>query len=135
MGKLYKSKQRPPFLSALCLLTFIGSSIGFIGYFLAALFFEKTSEFIVKYSSWHSTEAISPLYFTLLMALFTLSLTGAIRMWKLHRDGFSLYVFAQLAILFVPVIWIDWQAFSTTNAIFTAVFVVGYGLNWKVLKN
>jgi len=85
-----KSTQRPPFLSALCLLTFIGSSIGFIGYFLVALFFEKSSELIVKYSSWHSTEVILPLYFTLLMALFAFSLTGAIRMWKLHRDGFFL---------------------------------------------
>jgi hypothetical protein len=68
------------------------------------------------------------------MALFAFSLTGAIRMWKLHRDGFYLYVFAQLAILFVPVVWIDWQAFSTTNAIFTAVFAAGYGLHFKVLK-
>jgi hypothetical protein len=129
-----KKNQRPPFLSALCLLTFMGNSIGFIGYFLAALFFEKTSELIIKYSSWHSTEAISPLYFTLLMALFALSLTGAIRMWKLHRDGFYLYVFAQLSILFVPVLWIDWQALSTTNAIFTTIFVVGYGLNLKFFK-
>jgi hypothetical protein len=129
-----KKNQRPPFLSALCLLTFMGNSIGFIGYFLAALFFEKTSELIIKYSSWHSTEAISPLYFTLLMALFALSLTGAIRMWKLHRDGFFLYVFAQLSILFVPVLWIDWQALSTTNAIFTTIFVVGYGLNLKFFK-
>lgn len=134
MEQKEKRNQRPPFLSALCLLTFMGSSIGFIGYFLAALFFEKTSELIVKYSSWHSTEAISPLYFTLLMALFALSLTGAIRMWKLHRDGFFLYIFAQLAILFIPVIWIDWQAFSTTNAIFTTVFVVGYGLNRRFFK-
>lgn len=126
-----QNNHRPPFLSALCLLTFMGSSIGFTGYFLAALFFKKTSELIIKYSSWHSTDTISPLYFTLLMALFAFSLTGAIRMWKLHRDGFFLYVFAQLAILFVPVMWIDWQAFSTTNAIFTTVFVVGYGLNWK----
>jgi len=129
-----QNNQRTPFLSALCLLTFIGSSIGFIGYFLAALFFEKTSELIIKYSSWHSTEAISPLYFTLLMALFAISLTGAIRMWKLHRDGFYLYIFAQLAILFIPVLWIDWQAFSTTNTIFTAIFVTGYGMNFKELK-
>ena len=128
------NNQRPLFLSALCLLTFIGSSIGFVGYFLAALFFEKVSELIIKYSSWHSTEAISPLYFTLLMALFALSLTGAIRMWKLHRDGFYLYIFAQLAILFIPVLWIDWQAFSTTNTIFTAIFVTGYGMNRKRLK-
>lgn len=134
MEQTEKKKQRPPLLSALCLLTFIGSSIGFFGYFIATLFFEKTSELIVKYSSWHSTEAISPLYFTLLMALFAFSLTGAIRMWKLHRDGFFLYVFAQLSILFVPVLWNDWQALSATNAIFTMVFVVGYGLHLKKLK-
>ncbi|MBW6534799.1 MAG: hypothetical protein K0B11_07305 [Mariniphaga sp.] len=129
-----QKNQRPPFSSALCLLTFIGSSIGFVGYFLAALFFEKTSELIIKYSSWHSTETISPLYFTLLMALFAFSLTGAIRIWKLHRDGFYLYVFAQLSILFIPVVWIGWQALSATNAIFTTVFLVGYGLNWKVFR-
>ena len=134
MEQTEKKKQRPPLLSALCLLTFIGSSIGFIGYFLAALFFEKTSELIIKYSSWHSTEAISPLYFTLLMALFAFSLTGTIRMWKMHRDGFFLYVFAQLAILLVPVLWNDWQALSATNAIFTTVFVVGYSLHLKKLK-
>ncbi len=134
MEQTEKKYHRPPFLSALCLLSFIGSSVGFVGYFLAALFFENTSELIVKYSSWHSSEAISPLYFTLFMALFAISLTGAIRMWKLHRDGFYLYVFVQLAILFIPVLWIDWQAFSTTNAIFTTVFMVGYGLNWKKLS-
>ena len=126
--------QRPPFLSALCLLTFTGSSIGFVGYFLAALFFERTSELIIIYTSWNSTEAISPLYFTLLMALFAFSLSGAIRMWKLHRDGFFLYVFAQLAILFIPVVWINWQAFSAANAIFTTVFILGYGFHFKAFK-
>ncbi len=123
--------RRPPFLSALCLLTFMGSSIGFFGYFLASLFFEKTTELIVEYSSWHTTEALSPAYFTLLMALYALSLTGAIRMWKLHRDGLMLYVIAQLSILFIPVIWNDWQALSHTNTIFTTIFIVGYWLNRK----
>lgn len=127
-------KSRPQFLSALCILTFIGSTIGFFGYFLASVFFEKTSELIIQYSSWHSVENISPVYFTLLMALFALSLTGAIRMWKLHRDGYFLYVFAQTIILFLPVVWINWQAFSVSNAIFTVVFVLGFSLNWKYLK-
>ena len=126
--------KRPPFFSALCLLTFIGSTTGFLGYFLAALFFDKTLEIIVKYSSWHSTEAISQLYFTLLMALYAISLSGAIRMWKLHRDGFILYVFAQLSILFIPVIWFDRHSFSETNVIFTAVFVTGYALCLKYMR-
>ncbi|MDX9907976.1 MAG: hypothetical protein GX792_09755 [Bacteroidales bacterium] len=126
-----KTTQRTSFLSALCVLTFIGSSIGFAGYFLASLFFEKTTELIIKYSSWSSVETLSPAYFTLLMALFALSLTGAIRMWKLHADGLYLYIFAQLTILFIPVIWNDWQAFSQTNAIFTLIFITGYWLSRK----
>lgn len=122
-------KKRPDFLSALCLLTFIGSSVTFVGYFLASLFFEKVSGLIIKYSSWHSTAAISPVYFTALMALSALSLTGAIRMWKLHRDGFYLYSFAQVVLVFLPVIWIGGQAFSVSNAIFTVLFIIGYALN------
>ena len=121
-------------LAALCILTFIGSTTAFIGYFLASAFFEKTSELIIKYSNWHSVETISPFYFTILMVLSAISLTGAIRMWKLHRDGFFIYTISQLIFLFLPVIWLDLNAFSVTGAIFTAVFVVGYAMSWKLLR-
>ncbi len=128
------SSGRPSILSALCVLTFIGSTIGFIGYFLAAIFFEQLSGFIIQYSSWHSTDTVSPLFFTILMVFYALSLTGAIRMWKLHRDGYLFYTISQLAILFVPVILINWAAFSFTNSIFITVFVIGYGLNLKKMR-
>jgi len=114
-------------------MTFAGSGIAFLVYFLTSVFFERCSEIIVKYSSWHSTDEISPVYFTILMALYAISLAGAIRMWKLHKDGYLLYIIAQLGILFVPVLWIDWYAFSVTNSIFTAVFFIGYGINWRSL--
>jgi hypothetical protein len=127
-------KKRPDFLSALCILTFIGSSLAFVSYFLASVFFEKSVEIIIKYSSWSSVEQISPLYFTALMVLYAFSLTGAIRMWKQHRGGFYLYTLAQLIILFLPVIWVDSQAFSVTNTIFTGIFIVGYGWNLKWMK-
>ncbi len=129
-----KTGKRPAFLSALCILTFIGSGVAFLAYFAAALFFDKTQEIIIRLSSWHSAAAVSPLFFTILMTLYALSLTGAIRMWKLHRDGLFLYLFSQLAILFLPALWIDWQAFSVTNAIFTLIFIVGYGVHRKWLK-
>ena len=127
-------RERPAFFTALCILTFIGSGIGFFLYFLAAVFFEKTSEIIIKYSNWSSVDAISPVYFTALMALMAISLTGAIRMWKYHRDGFFLYIIAQLGILFLPVFWIDWKSFSDTNAIFTGIFFIGYALNYRRFK-
>lgn len=129
-----KTTTRHPFLSALCILTFIGSTFGFIGYFMASIFFESTSELIIKYSSWHSVEAISPIYFTVLMVLSAISLTGAIRMWKFHRDGFFIYSISQIVILFLPVIWIDWNSFSVANAIFTAIFILGYVWSLRWLK-
>jgi hypothetical protein len=127
-------KKRPSLLSALCILTFIGSGTAFPGYFAASIFFEKTKELIVAYSSMHSAKEFSPLYFTALMALYALSFVGAIRMWKLHRDGFYLYLFVQLIILFLPLIWIGGEAFSTTNAIFTVAFIAGYSINIRHLK-
>lgn len=123
--------KRPELLGAFCFLTFIGSGLGFIAYFMASLFFGKASELIVKISSWHTTEAISPLYFTLFMAFSAISLAGAIRMWKLHRDGFYMYVFAQISMLFLTAIWIGWPAFSSVNAIFTVIFIAGYGFHYK----
>jgi hypothetical protein len=129
-----KKTTRISFLSALCILTFIGSTTSFLIYFLAALFFEKATDFIIKYSNWHSVEVISPFYFTLFMALSALSLVGAIRMWKLHRDGFIIYTIAQIILLFLPAIWIGWNSFSVTGAIFTAVFVTGYAMSLKWMK-
>jgi len=129
-----KLNKRPALLSALCILTFIGSTTAFLGWFTSSVLFDKVSHIIIKYSSWHSTDAISPLYFTLLMALHAVSLTGAIRMWKLHRDGYFLYIFSQLFILFIPVLWINFQSLSITNAIFTVVFIVGYTINFKYLR-
>lgn len=129
-----EKNHRPNFLSALCILSFIGSGLGFIGYFLASVFFTKTTELIIEYSNWHSVESISPLYFTLFMALSAGSLIGAIRIWKFHRDGFYIYTIAQLSMLFLPVLWIGNNSFSVTGAIFTAIFIVGYALNFKWLK-
>ena len=125
---------RNAFLSALCILTFIGSGIGILTYLLASLFFKAATEIIVKFSMMHSTDAISPFYFTLFMALSAVSLTGAIRMWKLHRDGFYFYTAAQILMLVLPVIWLGWDSFSAPGAIFTLVFMGGYGLNWKWMK-
>jgi hypothetical protein len=126
--------KRPNLLSALCILTFTGSGVAFVGYFLASVFFTKTTELIIEYSNWHSVENISPLYFTVFMVLSAGSLIGAIRMWKLHRDGFFIYSLSQLIFLFLPVLWIGSVSFSVTGAIFTFIFIVGYALNWKWLK-
>ncbi len=125
--------KRNPLLTALCILTFIGSSTAFIAYFLSSVFFKKSSELIIKYSNWHSVEIISPFYFTLFMAFSAVSLIGAIRMWKLHRDGYYLYLISRILILFTPVVWLGWGSFSVSGAIFAVIFVAGFSMNFKSL--
>lgn len=125
------SSSRPSILSALCILTFIGSSIGFTGYFLASVFYEKFARLIITYSSWSDTHNLSPVYFTLMMVYNAVVLIGAIKMWKLQRNGFLFYLIAQLAVMFTPALWINWNAFSYTNAIFSVLFVVGYAMNLR----
>ena len=129
-----ETSHRSSFLSALCILTFLGSGLSFLIYSIASLFFDEATEFIIKYSRWDSTDAISPFYFTMFMALNAISLTGAIRIWKLHRDGFYLYVLAQLLLLIAPAVWINFEAISVSNVIFTTIFIVGYGFNFKKLN-
>lgn len=129
-----RTLRRPPFLSALCILTFAGSTISFFGCFLASAFFEETSRLIIKYSSWHSADTVSPVYFTTLMAMAAVSLAGAIRMWKLHRDGYFLYIFSRLVMLFLPVVWIGPEHLSVTNAIFSGLFIIGYTINLPSMR-
>jgi hypothetical protein len=121
--------HRSDFLSALCILTFIGSGFTFAIYLFASLFFERTLEIIEKYSDLYLTEKITPLYYTIFMTLSALSLVGAIRMWKLRRDGFFIYAASQILRLIMPIIWINIQAFSSVNLIFTLIFIGGYALN------
>lgn len=132
--RITTGSDRTPFLTALCILTFIGSTVGFIGYFSVSIFYEDAVILINKYSSVSDAGSLSPIFFTLLMFFHAVSLTGAIRMWKLHRDGYFLYMAAQVAILFLPVLWINSNSFSSTNAIVTGIFILGYTLNYKKLN-
>jgi hypothetical protein len=127
-------QSRPLFLRTLCILTFTGSGIAFLGYFAACLFFEKILEWIVTYSSLNSVEHLSPLFFTALMVLHCFSLVGAIRIWKLHRDGLWIYILAQLVLLFFPSVWFGMASFYYTHLLFTLVFIGGYLYHYRYLK-
>lgn len=129
-----EKKERPSFLSALCILTFIGSGLAFFIYLFASLFFKKASDFIIQYSSWNSTDDINPFYFILLLSGYIISFFGALKMWRLNKTGLFFYIFSQLAILFLPVIWLGWSALSMTNTIFTIIFISGYSVHYKYLK-
>ncbi len=119
-------KKKPLIFEAACIFSIIGSSIGFITMFVATFFFNPVAEKIRLITDLTATEKLSPIYFAFLMAAFSISLTGAIKLYRLQWVGLYFYLTAQIIILFLPVFWLGSNAFSVTNAIFTTLFSVVY---------
>ena len=128
-------EKKPILFESVCIFSIIGSSAGFITMFISTLFFRIVTEKIISITNLTSTENLSPLYFAMLMAAFSISLVGAIKLYRLQRVGLFFYLTAQAMILFLPVIWLGTNAFSTTNAIFTLIFSGVYLAYYKSLKD
>lgn len=126
-------KKKPVLFESACIFSIVGSSIGFVGMFISTVFFKTITEKITSVTNITATEKLSPLYFAILMAAFSLSLAGAIKLYRLQRMGLYFYLIAQLIIMFLPVFWLGAEAFSVTNAIFTFIFVVVYLSYLKVV--
>jgi hypothetical protein len=125
---------RPRVLEALCFLSFLGSGGGFLLYLPAAVFYGKAQEIILKYSSLHTMDGLSPLYFLLFSLFFLVSLFGVIRMWNLKRNGFYIYAAAQILIFSWPLAWMGMEAFSATSLIFTVLFLGAYAAQVSKLR-
>lgn len=127
-------KKKPLLFESACIFSIIGSSIGFVSMFISTLFFRMITEKITSVTNITATEKLSPLYFAILMAAFSVSLTGAIKLYRMQRAGLYFYLTAQLAILVFPVIWLGSNAFSVTNAIFTLIFSGVYLFYFRITK-
>ncbi|MGC8864160.1 MAG: hypothetical protein ACP5O2_00410 [Bacteroidales bacterium] len=124
------SPQRPDMLSALCILTFIGSGVGAFVYWTYGLFF---SELQSMYESGALTfpglDVIlsgGQKYFLSGAVLFSASLTGAILMWKMRAAGFHLYTAAQVLLSLLPVVMIKEYPFPVVDFAITALFILLY---------
>lgn len=127
-------EKKPLLFESACIFSIIGSSIGFVSMFISTLFFRAITEKITSVTNLTATEKLSPLYFAILMAAFSVSLTGVIKLYRMQRAGLYFYLTAQLAILFFPVIWLGSNAFSVTNAIFTVIFSGVYLFYFRITK-
>ncbi|MDP2335983.1 MAG: hypothetical protein Q8N05_05955 [Bacteroidota bacterium] len=119
---------------AACVFSIIGSSIGFISMFFSTVFFKIVTEKIRSVTNLTSTEKLSPIYFAILMASFSVSLAGAIKLYRMRRSGLYFYLAAQTMVLFLPVVWLGSNAFSVTNAIFTLIFSGVYLAHYRIIK-
>ncbi|WP_321286047.1 hypothetical protein [uncultured Sunxiuqinia sp.] len=120
-----KNDQPLLFTSAIY-LSLLGGVLGILLFSIAALYFTKTKELVVGVTNLTSMDHVTPLYLLLFVGFCVVSLIGVLKMKRWQKSGFYIYTIAQLAILFLPAIWIDWNAFSVTNGLFSALFILIY---------
>jgi len=128
-------KEKPLLFESACIFSIAGSSIGFLSMLIATVFFIPVTEKITQLTNITATEKLSPIYFAILMAAFSISLAGAIKLYRLQKAGLYFYLIAQSFVLFMPVIWLGSNSFSVTNSIFTILFSGAYLFHYKILKN
>ena len=115
-------EKKPILFEGVCIFSLAGSSIGVLYTLIAIVFFPFVRGKIEQFTNITTTEHLSPLYFAILIAAFSLSLAGVIKLYRMQRAGLYFYLVAQAMILFIPVIWLGPNAFSFINTIFTLLF-------------
>ncbi|WP_321280584.1 hypothetical protein [Marinifilum fragile] len=156
-------KKRPTFLTVLCILSFIGS--GFLlgsniyQYFMFDTTYAKQMKMLETQQEALSDAGIESgfAYNSIQNGIVTLektsqnlglisganilfallSLLGVFLMFKMSKNGFYLYTFANLFWLLVPLALIDFEATMMNTAVlgfFTIVFIIMYAVNLKHMK-
>jgi len=128
-------KNQPLVFQSACIFSIAGSSIGFLSMLFSTIFFKTVSAKIELLTNITATTHLSPLYFASLMGAFGVSLAGAIKLYRMQRAGLYFYLIAQAMILFLPVIWLGSNGFSTTNTIFTLLFSGVYLYYYRIYSN
>jgi len=133
--------QRPVFLTILCILTFISAGMGGLSALTTPLFADMMVD-LVKASPLFD-ETLKPQIIQMLKAgwgyyistfiLAACSFIGAVFMWNLRKIGFHFYAIANLALLFVPTLFLGVTA-GIENVLFSLLFIGMYAIYLKIMK-
>ncbi len=132
---------RPKFLSVLCILTFIFTGLGCISSLITPLFAPLLREFMVNAPNYDEAAMAESMrvieagwgYYLLTLLLNLGSLTGAVLMWKLNKNGFHFYALSNSAMLFLPTLFLG-ISISWFAIFFTVGFIGMYALHLKFMK-
>ena len=160
MELITNNPKRPDFLSAICILSFVGlgwrifrSSFDMVAGFFTAAFAPVLDEAIrdletetepVAGVATHVIQAVQQLMqhitaFGFLRILFSIgAVLGVVMMWNLKKQGFYLYAGFRVLILLVPVLVMGFNIISifmvASGLVFTALFILLYGFNLKYMQ-
>lgn len=128
--------KRPVFLTVLCILSFIAAGFGIItfvglitamGAATAVVGSMEGLEGVSEAAAAGPSAAMTWAYLAVGLITIVVSLIGVIKMWKLKKQGFMLYVGANVVSMIMGSIY----SFSIGALIIPIVFIVLYYLNVK----
>jgi len=143
-----EAAKRPVFLTVLCILSFVAAGFAAIGYIAVITLMGAVTAGASALEGMSGeagaagaaiTEAISTgpsagltwAYIVVGFLTMLISLFGVIKMWKLQKMGYFLYVGASVVSMIMGIIY---SGFGVMAVIFPILFIVLYGLNLKHLK-
>ena len=134
------SNKRPNMLTILCILTFIGSGLNAFSNLMVFIFFDASMAFaaqLVKTFKLPGMELFldaKPIYFAVTTLINALALTGAIRMWQLHRHGFHIYTVAQILGIIAPMYFFRLPGPDFFSILLSGLFVILYASTLKKMS-
>jgi hypothetical protein len=138
--QLPKVPQRPLLLTVLCILTFISTGISILSSLTIPLLSDVTVELLKmpQFASEANPEVIKVIqagwgYYMIILLLSSVSLTGAIMMWNLRKNGFHFYTISNILLFYLPILWFGFP-FSILSAFFPAAFIALYGMHLKYMS-
>ena len=142
--------KRPTFLTVLCILSFIAAGFSIIGGLIMGLgkgaveaaggttsisnemsnMPGMTSEGTAALEAFNAV--FSWPYMITSMILVIIGLIGVIKMWKLQKQGFYIYVGTAVAGIILPLVF--GIPFGVMGTVITVAFIAMYGANLKAMK-
>ena len=137
-----EAAKRPVFLTVLCILSFIAAGVSVIFYILALTAMGVVSAASSSIEGMEGMEGVTAVtsgpsagltwaYIIVGFITVLVSLMGVIKMWKLQKSGFMMYVGASVVSIIMGIVY---SGFGIGGLIFPVLFIVLYGLNLKHLK-
>jgi len=132
--------KRPNLLTVLCILTFISSGMNMLSGLVIAGFYDTFVLVAQDFAERFKIPGIDllletkPLFFLVSSLFYAGSLTGAIMMINLKKTGFHIYTISQILLLLAPMYFMHLSGPGFPELFFTALFVLLYSTNLKVLS-
>ena len=138
--------KRPDGLTILCVLSFLGSGLAMVSNLSIFLWYQGILEIIQSEEDVFTLPNMNPemmldflqssgrSYFLISGLLYIGSVFGVYLMWHLQKRGIHFYAISQIALLIIPLIFINAELSIFPSLLITAMFILLYVRFLKWMK-